>query len=239
MPKIGIYVLPDFDLITAESRLNNAKDLIPKGVRNFKREIFSEYLGFKKVVSSSHHIASLKSYGFIETGSEEITLTELGELVLYGDELERRNAERRAIQNIRLINDLQSKYGKEPTEAQIRAFLKENANVALQDLQNAIQQVSKFLNNHNRYLNSDEMKSSLNSETLTGNAVANEKQSNSVISEHEWEDISFKNIRISWKSGEFEDAKTLEDALSKLLDLWFQLNKPSQKTDKTKETSLP
>lgn len=110
--------------------------------------------------------------------------------------------------------------------------------MALQDLQNAIQQVSKFLNNHNRYLNSDEKKSSLNSETLTGNAVANENQNNPVISEHEWEDISFKNIKISWKSGEFEDAKTLEDALSKLLDLWFQLNKPSQKTDKTKETSL-
>lgn len=238
MPKIGMYVLPDFDLITAESRLNNAKDLMPKGVRKFKREVFSEYLGFKKVVSSSHHIASLKSYGFIETGSEEITLTELGELVLYGNELERRNAERRAIQNIRLISDLQSKYGKEPTEAQIRAFLKENANVALQDLQNAIQQVSKFLNNHNRYLNSDEMKSSLNSEILTGNAVANENQNNSVISENEWENILFKNIKISWKSGEFEDAKTLEDALSKLLDLWFQLNKPSRKTDKIKEPSI-
>ena len=60
-------------------------------------------------------------------------------------------------------------------------------------------------------------------------SVNSESNFNTAVKGDEWEEISFKNIKVSWKSEEFNDAKTLISALEKLLELWFQLNKPNKK----------
>ncbi len=229
MPKIGIYVIPDFDLPSTENRFYNAKSLIPKGQKKFKRETFSEYLGFQKVVSSSHYISSLKLYGFIETGNEEITITDLGELILYGNDEEKRKAKERAINNLRLIADLRARYGDEPSDSQIRAFLKDVANVSLANLQNAVEHVVKFLNAHGEYLKGSSLRPITTSLDPINKSVNSESNFNTAVKGDEWEEISFKNIKVSWKSEEFNDAKTLISALEKLLELWFQLNKPNKK----------
>ena len=237
MPKIGMYVMPDFDLSAVENRFYSAKPLIPRGEKKFKRQIFSEYLGFQKVVSSSHYISSLKLYGFIETGSEEITITERGELILYGNDEEKRRAEEQAINNLRLISDLKAKYGVEPSDIQIRAFLKDVANVSLANLQNAVEQVVKFLNNHKEYIRRNDMKPITVSQDIISKSDDPKENLNTLVNSTEWEEISFKNIKVSWKSKEFDDAKTLTSALEKLLELLFQLNKPDKqhKENSTKE----
>lgn len=228
MPTIGIYIMPDFDLPAIENRFYRAKPLIPSGEKKFKRQTFSEYLGFQKVVSSSHYISSLKLYGFIETGNEEITITERGELILYGNDEEKRRAKEQAINNLRLISDLQARYGVEPSDAQIRAFLKDVANVPLANLQNAVEQVAKFLNNHKEYIRRNGMKPITMSQDLISKSDDPEENLNTIVNNTEWEEISFKNIKVSWKGKEFDDAKTLTSALEKLLELWFQLNKPDK-----------
>ncbi len=231
MPKIGIYVMPDFDLSSIENRFYSAKSLIPKGQKKFKRGTFSEYLGFQKVVSSSHYISSLKLYGFIETGNEEITITDLGELILYGNDEEKRKAKEKAISNLRLVSDLRARYGDDSSDTQIRAFVKDVANVSLANLQNAVEHVAKFLNTHKEYLKGSGVKPMATSSDPINKNVDSESSLNATVKVSEWEEISFKNIKVSWKSEEFNDAKTLTSALEKLLELWFQLNKPNKKQE--------
>ena len=237
MPTIGIYKLPDYDLAESVKRLNDAKSLMPKGQTTFKRSFFTECLGYKVPSSANHLISALKQFGFVDTGVEEVSLTSAGEHVLFGDEPEKEEAKIRAIQNLPLLKDIKSKYGSEPTESQIRAFLKENANVPLQGLQSATVQTAKFLNSHSRYMGRSEMRGSPSIENIRNDEI----QGKSGITDApplsaDWESISFKTIKVSWKSDEFNDAKTLEDALSKLLDLWFQLNKPDKDKESTQST---
>ena len=111
------------------------------------------------------------------------------------------------------------------------------ANVSLANLQNAVEQVVKFLNNHKEYIRRNGIKPITMSQDIISKSDDPKENVNTIVSNTEWEEISFKNIKVSWKSKEFDDAKTLISALEKLLELWFQLNKPDKQREEnaTKE----
>jgi hypothetical protein len=103
-------------------------------------------LGFGLLVSS------MSMFGLIETGSGDIRYTQLGEIVLHGEPDEIANAKERAVRNIRVLADIFDKFGPNPTEEQIRIFLREKAFVEVSEASNLANAIGKLFKNCVQYL---------------------------------------------------------------------------------------
>jgi len=128
MPKAGRYDYPFFDIDSVIDKLRQLYEVVRTDQTT--RSVVAESLGMKeKGGGFAYLISSMEKYGFIQTGGGNVTITDLGKTVMYGEPVEIEQAKSRAVTSIDLFRDLFEQYGKNPEIEQIRAFLRQKANV--------------------------------------------------------------------------------------------------------------
>jgi hypothetical protein len=143
LPKAGKYEYPFFDLDSTLDRLKRAHELLHTD--EMTREIVGETLGMSSVGGGfAYLVSSMEKYGLVQTGGGKISITELGKLALYGDDLEKRNAKSQAVLNVELFNEIYLQYGRDVSEDQIKAFLRQKATVDIAKAQKLAQSVEKI-----------------------------------------------------------------------------------------------
>lgn len=128
MPKAGRYEFPFFDLDFAIEKLRQYYEVVKTDETS--REVVAEALGMAvRGGGFAYLISSMEKYGLIQTGGGKVTITKLGKSILYGEPLEVEQAKREAVTNVKLFRELHEQYGKDAQLEQIRAFLRQKANV--------------------------------------------------------------------------------------------------------------
>jgi len=147
MPKAGIYDFPSYDLEHVIDKLRTVYDTLR--IDEMDRGVVAETMhmavkggGFASLISA------LEKYNLIETAwGGNITITELGKLATFAIGDEQKRAKSKAVSNIPLFRELFSKYGLEASEEQIRAFLRQEANVDVTKAQRVANQVHRIYKN--------------------------------------------------------------------------------------------
>jgi hypothetical protein len=155
MPKAGKYEYPFFDLDACISKL---KELHGK-TQSYQvaRSLAADALNMSiKGGGFAYLIASMEKYGLIQTGGGDVTVTELGKILMYGELKEIDQAKSKAVANVELFRDIAQKYGKNPQIEQIKLFLREKANVDLAVAQKLAQNVDTIYKKVSNYITSAE-----------------------------------------------------------------------------------
>lgn len=128
MPKAGKYDYPFFDLDACIEKLQEYYKVVQTDETS--RELVAETLkmsmtggGFVNLISS------MEKYGLIETGKKNVTVTDLGKSILFGEASEKEQTKKKAVSRIDLFRELYEQFGKDVTQEQIRAFLRQKGNV--------------------------------------------------------------------------------------------------------------
>jgi len=151
MPKAGKYDYPYFDVDFAVSKLMEAHENIKS--EQTTRTIFAETLGMaEKGGGFAYLIASMEKYSLIETGGGDIKITELGKLAMYGDPAEVEQAKIDAVTGVELFSEIAKNYGKIPQAEQIRAFLRQKANVDIAKAQKIAPKVANIYKKVSKYI---------------------------------------------------------------------------------------
>jgi len=93
-------------------------------------------------------------YGLVDTGGDQIKITELAKACLFGEADEQRKAKEKAARKVLLFADIYDRYGANPTEEQIRLSLREKAKVETTEANSLAIEVGKLLNKVVSYLTS-------------------------------------------------------------------------------------
>ena len=151
MPKAGKYDYPYFDVDFTVSKLMEAHENIKSDQTT--RTIFAETLGMaEKGGGFAYLVASMEKYGLIETGGGDIKITELGKLAMYGDPAEVEQAKIDAVTGVELFSEIAKNYGKIPQAEQIRAFLRQKANVDVAKAQKIAPKVANIYKKVSKYI---------------------------------------------------------------------------------------
>lgn len=143
MPKVGRYDYPFFDVDLCIEKLGKYYGVTKTDVT--PREVVAETLNMKmRGGGFAYLMASMEKYGLIQTGGGNVTITKLGKTILYGEPTEIEQAKRQAIMNVDLFKDLHDQYGKDVQLEQIRAFLRQKANVDIEIAQKMAPSVAKI-----------------------------------------------------------------------------------------------
>jgi hypothetical protein len=106
-------------------------------------------------------ITDLEKYGFINTGGGLITITDAGKLVLYGTSAEIDETITQAITGIDLFRELNVLYGATASIEQIKAFLRQKANVAVDEAQKLAPKIDAIYKKVSKYISSAEKPSAV------------------------------------------------------------------------------
>ena len=152
MPNVGIYDYPSHDIDFCLEKLKTAHDKIRAD--EMQRDNVADMLGMSyRGGAFAGFISSIEKYGLVETAwGGKVTITDIGKLAIYGMLGEREKAKSDAVSNIELFQELYQKYGTNASEEQIRAFLRQEANVDIMKLQRMSEDVYKIYNNVAKYL---------------------------------------------------------------------------------------
>ena len=155
MPKAGKYDYPLFDLDLCLEKLRRVHEVLRED--EIDRGVVAETLGMvKRGGGFANLISSMDKYGLVRTGGGKITITNLGKVALYGEETERNQAEKTAVQKITLFNELYKQYGTKVTEERIRAFLRQKAFVDIVKAQKIAPNINKIYKKVSKHLLSAE-----------------------------------------------------------------------------------
>jgi hypothetical protein len=128
MPKAGKYDYPFFDLDSCVEKLKAYHNVVQ--TYETTRSLMAETLkmsmtggGFVNLISS------MEKYGLIETGGNNVKITEFGKTILFAEPSEIQQTKKKAVSGIDLFRELYEQYGKDATLEQIRSFLRQKANV--------------------------------------------------------------------------------------------------------------
>lgn len=155
MPKAGKYDYPFFDLDLALEKLGKFHEILRED--EVDRSVVAETLGMSERGGGfAYLISSMEKYGLIKTGGGKIILTDLGKVALYGEDTEKKQAKHRAVLKITLFSELNKQYGKNVTEEQIRAFLRQKAFVDIVKAQKIAPSVNKIYKKVSKHLLSAE-----------------------------------------------------------------------------------
>lgn len=128
MPKVGKYDYPFFDLDSTVEKLRQYYEVVKTDETS--REVVAETLQMSVTGGGyANLVSSMEKYGLVHTGGGKITITQLGKTILFGEPSEVDNARSDAVANIDLFRELHEQYGKEVQIEQVRAFLRQRANV--------------------------------------------------------------------------------------------------------------
>jgi hypothetical protein len=153
MPKAGKYEYPFFDLDACLEKLKIFYDKTKSDQTT--RSIVADALNMKeKGGGFAYLISSMEKYGLVQTGGGNITVTDLGKLLMYGEPKEKEQARSRAVANVELFRDIAQKYGKNPQSEQVKMFLREKANMDVVEAQKIAPSVNKIYKKVSNYLTS-------------------------------------------------------------------------------------
>ncbi|MDH5779100.1 MAG: hypothetical protein OEZ29_00720 [Candidatus Bathyarchaeota archaeon] len=134
MPKAGKYDFPYFDLDLALKKLLRIHEVLRED--EIDRSVVAETLGMaERGGGFLYLISSMDKYGLVKTGGGRIIITQLGKFALYGEETEKKRARHNAILKVDLFKELYEQFGKDATNEQIRAFLRQKAFVEVDKAQ--------------------------------------------------------------------------------------------------------
>lgn len=154
MAKLGNYNLPFKSLDNCISYLSIAHDKLK--IFSIKREQFASANGIKPSGGGFGLIVgSLPMYGLAETGDGYIRYTDLAQKILFGQDLEKEQLKNKSVRNVRLFADIYDRYGDNPTDEQLRLFLREKAEVEISKEGKTAEEVGKLFKKNVVYLKSD------------------------------------------------------------------------------------
>ena len=151
MPKAGKYDYPFFDIDHCIDRLRHHYEIAKTD--ETKRELVAENLGMSITGGGfAYLVSSMEKYGLIKTGGGNIIITKLGKLLLYGEASEVQQIKKKAVSSIDLFRELYEQYGKDVQPEQIRAFLRQKANVDISKAQKIAEKVDRIYKNVSNYI---------------------------------------------------------------------------------------
>jgi hypothetical protein len=119
------------------------------------RELVAETLHMSmKGGGFAYLISAMEKYGLVKTGGGNVTITSFGKAILYSEPSEIEQAKRKAISNIDLFRELHEQYGKDVQPEQIRAFLRQKANVDISKAQKLAQNIDTIYKKVSNYITS-------------------------------------------------------------------------------------
>ena len=151
MPKAGKYNYPFFDIDGVVDKLRQYYEVVK--TYETKREVVAETLGMSKTGGGfAYLMSSMEKYGLIKTGGGNVTITELGKIILFGEPSEVDQARRKAVSSIALFRELYEQLGENVNEEQIRAFLRQKANVDIAKAQKIAPKVDAIYKKVSNYI---------------------------------------------------------------------------------------
>jgi hypothetical protein len=143
MPKIGKYDFPTFDIDSVLEKLDAAHKTI--GIQEMDRENIAISLNMApRGGGFAYLISDMEKYGLVEMGHGKVKITNLGMEAIYGSLKEREEAKNKAVGRIGLLSELFSQFGSNITEEQIRAFLRQKAEIDVMKAQKMAEKVYKI-----------------------------------------------------------------------------------------------
>jgi hypothetical protein len=151
MPKAGIYTYPVNDIDSVLIKLRKFYDVAKTDSSD--RSIFAESLGMsEKGGGFANMISDIEKYGLVELGGGKVKITERGKLALFGTETERDQARSTAVSNIDIFREIFRLYGASPSIEQIKAFLRQKANVDVVEVQNLAPKIDTIYKKVSNYI---------------------------------------------------------------------------------------
>ena len=151
MPKAGKYSYPFFDIDAVVDKLRQYYEVVKTYETN--REVVAETLGMSKTGGGfAYLMSSMERYGLTKTGGGNVTITELGKTILFGEPSEVEQARRKAVSSIDLFRELYEQLGENVNEEQIRAFLRQKANVDIAKAQKIAPKVDTIYKKVSNYI---------------------------------------------------------------------------------------
>jgi hypothetical protein len=153
VPKAGKYEYPFFDLDACVEKLRQLYDKTQSYKNN--RSIVADALGMAMTGGGfTYLMASMEKYGLTQTGGGDVTVTDLGKMLMFGEPNEIEPAKSKAVANVELFREIAQKYGKNPQTEQIKLFLRERANVDLGKAQKLAQNIDTIYKKVSKYITS-------------------------------------------------------------------------------------
>ena len=151
LPKAGKYEFPYFDLDHVIDKLKEYYDVVRTDETT--REVVAETLNMSKTGGGFLYlVSSMEKYGLVQTGGGNVTITKLGKTILYGEPSEIKKAKAEAVTKVDLFKELRDQYGKDAQLEQIRAFLRQKANVDVVKAQKIAPKVDKIYKKVSNYI---------------------------------------------------------------------------------------
>lgn len=151
MPRAGKYDYPYFDLDLPLEKLARVHEVLHED--EIDRSVVADTLGMSERGGGfAYLISSMEKYGLIKTGGGKIVVTDLGKVALYGEEKEKKQAKNMAVSKVALFSELNKQYGKNVTEEQTRAFLRQKAFVDIVKAQKIAPKVTKIYKKVSKHL---------------------------------------------------------------------------------------
>lgn len=155
MPKAGKYEYPINDIDAVIEKLRKLHENLRED--EMDRAIAADTIGMSVSGGAyAYLISDMEKYGFVKTGAKKIVITDLGKIVLYGEDSEKERVKNQAVMNIALFKDLYNQYGEKVTEEQMRAFLRQKALMDIVKAQKTAPKVDKIYKNVAKYIVSAE-----------------------------------------------------------------------------------
>jgi hypothetical protein len=143
MPKAGRYEYPGRDLDDCTNHLKQAYDIIKE--HSAKREQFADTIKMSpKGGNFGLLVGAMAICGLVHTGDSYICYTDLTKNILHGTPAEVSEAKSRAVRNVTLFADIYGKYGANPSEDQLRDFLRSKALVDISEANSLSVEVGKI-----------------------------------------------------------------------------------------------
>lgn len=151
MPKAGRYDFPAITLDDAIEKLRRIRENSKE--RAMSREIAAQAMGMsERGGHTANVISAMADYGLIETGEREIRITQLGDTIIYGDTSDIAKAKHEAVMHVELFRNIFNKFDQNPTEDQIKIFLRQNAAAELPQIPSLAGYLGKLLKRNAPYV---------------------------------------------------------------------------------------
>jgi len=153
LPKVGKYDYPFFDVEFCIEKLKQYHVVTKTDIT--PRQVVAEMLGMAmRGGGFAYLMASMEKYSLIHTGGGNVAITELGKTAVYGEPSEIEQAKSQAVWSVDLFRDLYEQYGGDVQLEQIKAFLRQKANVDIAVAQKMAPDVAKIYKKVSNYITS-------------------------------------------------------------------------------------
>jgi hypothetical protein len=151
MPKAGRY---DFPMIALDDTIERLRKIVDVSKANvIKRDQAAEILGMKHRGGWTGSLfGAMAQWGLVDTGENQLRVTELARKILYGEPNEVNEAKTEAVKRIEIFADIFQQYGDTITDEQLRTFLRQKAFVDISEVQSLANEVGKIYKKVAMYL---------------------------------------------------------------------------------------